>query len=94
MNKPPNAAFVPKNAGYTQTKCTNFISPTHLGPVPFHFHYICKVRSHLLCNKIEARRFAVPVIRCRALHRLDNLLKSAYERPKRVAEGYVVSLRV
>lgn len=94
MHNLPETIFWAKDARRSQRQRRDIAPTANFGPEPLYLHQICQLRRHTLGYALEAGSAAVPVIRCRLLHRLDDLLPSTRERAKGIAQGYIVLLGI
>jgi hypothetical protein len=94
MHNLPVTILRPEDARRPQRQRRDIAPTANLGPEPLYLYEVCQVRRHTLRYVLEASSVAIPIIRCRFLHRLNDLLPSTRERAKGIAQGHIVSLGI
>jgi hypothetical protein len=92
MHNLPQTIFRPEDGRYPQRQRRDIAPTANLGPELLYLYEIRQARRHTLRYVLEAGSVAIPIVRCRFLHRLNDLSPSARKGTKRVAQGHIVSL--
>jgi hypothetical protein len=89
MHNLPSALFRSEDHRNPQSERGGILPSANLGFSPLHPHNVGKLRSYVLCYRLEVNKLAISELGCGTLHSRSDLLPSTHGRAQGVSEAYV-----